>query len=562
MARPQLSRPTIIILAFVAMNLVWRSLFLPVSQSAYTDGVLQIEAFRFGMSYWPPLYALAARLFAWIPGMGLEGSARLISILAATWAVVPLAAIARRLFGFSAAIWTMAVWTASPVALRWGLAVMTDSLATSLWITSLGALVIAVESLMPGLFPKSDGVTPEARPARCNQFLLMASLAGTLATLTRYQGVLLLLPLALAVWKISTVAKHMPNRPYSPWLTLLPWAAAPLWMLRQGPAPLLAHFGQFSDRAGSLGLGSALLRYWYYIEGFLMASPYFLTWGVFGFLIFGLLRTNWATVRLRWAAWTALYFAVAVIVLQACFQSFQFRYMLPLVPLTCIFAGHGLEVWKKRCDGSHVRFWSLAGPALLFSFVISIFVAANQGEPFLDIKQASRYVAETGVPDSARIFSNEFYNEEMIAPYKVRFWTGDDKAKTLQGNSQMQPGDIIMISSFYEGSWENYKRKLELISEALPVSVDKQFSYTSRPLFPDLMNTAMLHGNPSGFDHRYQRQMFQTTVLVMGEAPAQDDPRTELLHQLGDAIGKQREIQKTLQEIQGPNGGEAPAGGQ
>src|SRR5262249_7060362 len=82
------------------------------------------------------------------------------------------------------------------------------------------------------------------------------------------------------------------------------------------------------------------------------------------FFLYGLMRVNWGTVRLRWSGYAALYLTLAILALQAVFSSFQERYLLPLLPLVCLYAGHGLGTWERRMEKRGLRFWVVAGPAL------------------------------------------------------------------------------------------------------------------------------------------------------------------------------------------------------
>ena len=77
-------KPLHLALGLFLANLVWRAAWLPASQGAYTDGILQLSMFdpELGLTYWPPLYPVLSLLFAWIPGVGYEGSARFVSVLA------------------------------------------------------------------------------------------------------------------------------------------------------------------------------------------------------------------------------------------------------------------------------------------------------------------------------------------------------------------------------------------------------------------------------------------------------------------------------------------------
>lgn len=517
----KISRPTAILLGFMLVNLIWRLIFLPASQSAYTDGILQVDMFGQGVSYWPPLYALLARLFAWIPGVGLEGAGRLVSIACGVLILWPLHDATRRLYGLRAAFWAMAAWTVTPLALQWSLQVMTDMPFAFFWMASLAALLAAVESYLPGLFPQAaEGGAPLAQPRQGSQWLAIASLCGALGTLTRYQGILLLAPIGVAVWELWKLSRTIPGkRGMSPWLTLLPWLAVPLW-LGQGASSIMRHSQQITERTGG-SLGVALVSYWHLFEDFLMNSPYFVGFGVFGFLLYGLFRTQWATARLRWAGWVCLYLWLAVFAMQSVFSSYQARYLLPLVPLACLFAGHGLATWERHAAGKPLRFWGLAAPALAYGLAFSALVAAYQGSPFKELKQAAEYVRGLNLPEGRRVFSNEVYNgEQGLFAIKAAFWSG---RKVLPwGSEPTRPGDLLILSSAYAGGQANYLTMRDGLINQMNARPLKRFNRAALPLITDIMQEPGTAQNPLAMGLRYQPQHYEAMVLEVGgpAAPA------------------------------------------
>ena len=546
----RIPRHIVLTIVFAIAGLAWHTLFLPVNQGAYTDGLLQIDPYLHeGPHYWPPLYGLLARLFVWLPGVGLEGSARLISLLASALLVFPLCAITRRLFGLRAAVWAMAVWTVSPMAHRWSLQIMTDMTMLAFWMASLAALLMAVEAYLPRLFPDPpDGEPPS--PKNGNQYLMLASLAGALATLTRYQGIFLLPLLVLAVWKLSRVARTLHARAASSWLTLLPWLAPPLWLLRGGLAPLRTHFAQIAERSSTDLYVTLVQTYWYMFEQFLLMSPYFLTYGIFGFLLYGLFRTQWSTARLRWFGWVALYLALAIFVIQSVFSAYQSRYLLPLLPLVCIFAGHGLATWERHTrESGRLRrawFYLLVIPTLGFAIFFSMLVAVYQGDPFGDLKQACHYVIdEMNPPETTRIYTNELYNLQ-IGPAKVRFWTGGREVYYYDPRSTSQeflPGDIVIVLNCYATGDERYKLMVNQPTPFNPSRVIERFGRESWPLLPDLLDEPFAMQNPLSWYLRYNRQYFETAVVEI--LPRDDQPDTR---ELDEKLRKLRALQQKLQD--------------
>lgn len=546
---------------FLGVNLVWRLLWLPLSKGAYTDGILQVDMVRFGLTYWPPFYGILTRLFAWMPGMGLENSGRLIALLCGTLTVIPVAVIAQRLFGLRAALMAMAAYTCSPIPLRWSMQVMSDTPFLLLWMLALACVILAAEAFWPDEFPPAEGESAKRDDRKGMQWLLLASLTGALATLTRYQGIFLV-PIIGAVLYGATrpaspeqpgpekagagkTGKSAPE-PAAPgkksgpmpwWVALAPWAMFPVWMLQKGPGPLMIHVSQIGERSQSGSLLQTLLNYWWYFEQFVLMGPYFLTYGIFGFAAYGLFRTQYKTKRIRWSAYAAIYLSLIVLALQSVFQAYQSRYLLPLAPFFCIAAGHGMAIWQKRCIEHRVRFLALAVPALMYGLFISSAVAFYQGTPFLDIKEASLYVRS--LPQvherlglDREVFTTEVYNADIPTP-KVEFWTGRERVHVLGGSLQPKPGDYIILPSMYgglgRGGWTQYQQVKRELSMLLPAKELQRFAYVSYPLFPDTMEEPGTHVNPLAWHLRYMRQNFETTVLEVvlpgeGPAPAGDEP--------------------------------------
>lgn len=198
-------------LAFAGFGLIMRLLLLPLSHGCYTDGILQLDCFRQGASFWPPLFALLARLFAWIPGIELEGAGRLTAMLCGAALILPLGVMTRDLYGMRAATWAMAVWLASPMALRWSLQPMSDTSLTLLWTLSLMLIVMAVRQFIPGVFsPGEFSVVPNTR---CGlQCLMLASGAGAMAALTRIQGWILLPAIIVSVYLLGPIARSLGSK--------------------------------------------------------------------------------------------------------------------------------------------------------------------------------------------------------------------------------------------------------------------------------------------------------------------------------------------------------------
>lgn len=515
MARPVKLRDDLIA---VAAALAWRGFFLPLANGAYTDGVLALDTFRFGLSYWPPFYAIVARLFAWIPGVGLENAGRLVSFLAGALAVIPIMALTKTLFGRRAARWAAVAWIVSPMPMRWSLQPMTDALMVALWSGSLASVALAVAAWRPDQFIHSEGRPIAPDPKAGSRWLLIASLLGTLATLTRYQGIFLLIPIAAVMaWRMLAKKTQDSGLRTQDCLSILPWLAVPLWLAREGITPLLTHFRQIEDRA------TRPIDYWMMVEEFVMRGPYFVTWGLFGFFLYGLFRVNWSTWRLRWAGWIGLALMLAILALQSAFMSYQERYLFPLVPLVCVFAGHGFATWQRRCESNRLRFAAVGGPAIAYALVFAGVVAWSQTQPFEDFKLAAERVAEMPAASIGRVFTNESYNAKVdaeVGPPKAIFWSGRAVKYLPQSIwSTLQPGDVVIFSNWYaQLPLAQFHDFINAQMQAMPLRLVGDFHSSALPLFPDLV--PRLNQNPMAMNFRYQPQNFETVVLQVEGAPA------------------------------------------
>lgn len=524
-----------------------RGFFLPAANGAYTDGILALETFKYGLSYWPPFYAIAARLFAWIPGVGLEGGGRLVSFIAGILVIIPLMALTKALFGRRASRWSATAWILSPMAMRWSLQPMTDALMVALWTATLAAVALAARSWRPELFAQGEAQTQSPNPRNAFRWMIVASSLGTLATLTRYQGIFLLIPICIVIlWRLKT-RNSVPSPQSSVLLSLLPWLFVPLWFVREGLAPLINHFNQFGERSSGINL------YWLMFEEFAMRLPYFASWGLFGFFMYGLLRVNWSTWRLRWAGWISLALAILILGLQSAFMSFQERYLFPLIPLVCVFAGHGFATWQRRCERRPVTFWIVVAPALAYALVFSSIVALRQCQPFEDLKLAARAVAKFPEAKIGKIYTNETYNpavDEKIGPPKSMFWTGRKVQYMMQGAwGDLRPGDVVICSSWNSGMpLDQFEAMIDARVRLMKLNVIGRYVSSTLPLLPDLVPG--LNQNPQAMAFRYQTQYFETIVVQVKGDPHRKFELPPPPQQTPDAAEQQhRERLKELEDL-------------
>lgn len=538
--------PIQLVWALVAVNFIWRLVWLPFNQGASTDGILQLMAFERGESLWPPLFTLLAHGLGWIPGLGLEGAGRFISILAGSLAVVPIEFIGRKLFGLRAAIFGALCYTFTPIPLRWGVAPQNDSLFMALWMACLAASMMASILVWPELFDQGKEKS-KSNIEGGTRWLMLASLLGVLASLTRYQGVILLPAVFLVIRAVDAARKKADadaKPKMNPWSALLPWIIIVAWFAFAGRGAVATQVQTMSTRSGAPGAGllAGVINFWYMLEQFVLMSPYFVTYGIFGFFIYGLTRINFATKRLTNSVLIAAMLTAAILVLQSSFHAYQSRYLLPIIPIICLLAGHGLAVWEKRCKDKDTRFYALAGATFAFAIFFSSLVGAFNGRTFMDMKQAGQWLKKNA-PANAKIYAIEAY--QGFDPAKLEFWSGRRDIERYQLQYDLNPGDFIVLPSFY-GSWGigkggaggytshrellDYIKKREtgeIAAEATVLHPAKQvekFSYSTFPLLPDIMEEPLTHTNPLAWYLRYRRQTYETIILKVapiGEAPAE-----------------------------------------
>jgi hypothetical protein len=432
-------------------------------------------------------------------------------------------------------------YTVSPLALRWSLQVMTDATFCALWMSALAAALSAAHRLWPDLFD-SGGEAPKPNPVSGMRWLLGASAFGAMATLTRYQGVLLAPILFAIAWRARGVERAADRRgdlPY--WATLLPWALVPAWLLVGGAGQFRSHLAQFGQRTAPGSPIATALNYYNYFEEFVLTWPYYMTWGLFAFMLYGLFRTRFETRRLALSGWAAVYLALSLLALQSMFQAFQIRYLLPLLPLACAACGHGMAVWERKCEGRRARFRAPAAAALIYAVAIASFTAYYQSAPFRDLKSAARTLREIELPEGARIFTNESYNAEIGAA-KLRFWFGPAEYERI-GFRLPKPGDIVVVSSVYGDGIEATPRGFLALCEEiergvwrvmgatqenylLPTSLGS-FHHSLYPIFPDVMAVPGTHPNPLARHYRYQRQRFLTRIYRVTDRLPETPPPSD-----------------------------------
>ncbi len=480
-----------------------RVIFLQWNQGEYTDGILQLTLFSSASSntFFMPFYTWISSLFNLL-FRDMEMSGKLVSMVAGTLGLIPVYFMAKRLYGYRAAMLAGVLYSVSPEIWRWHLRVMTDSLFCTLFLWTLWQLQEAVGG------GEEDGSEEFiTHPALA---LGIAWMTGGLATLTRYQGLGLLPFLLWGTWQVFR--KPIPALPeiksmlgaMGVWLlAFAAWFGAPAWWMFRG----MGHMGQYAERMGQ-SWGSTLAAYLTMGESFIAFYPYEMTYPVFLFALYGVFRTAWDKKTRNFYRGLGILFLFWLLG-HAPFQSFQYRYFIPLLSLCVIPAGYGmvyfLEKGKKAFSSGRQM---LVLGAILFSLIFAVTAIFLQRGTFGDIKDSALYMKEN--LQGKRILDNESYREG-VNNIKVRYWSGlPVESYSLE---KLQPGDYVCLHDIQI----NINRELNRINQAFIMIPEGDFESWTLPLLADIMVAPPVTSRPDALLYRYFPQKFRT-VLIRVEA--------------------------------------------
>jgi hypothetical protein len=477
------------LLLFVIVNFVLRAALLPVNQAEYTDGILQLTQFSQPTGLWPPLYTALCWPLSLLVGPMWSG--RIVSVIFSTAAVIPIYLLALRSFGARAAIFAALVYTVAPTSLRWAPRVMTDATFTFFFWCACERLIAAQGS-------RDEGYV--------NKALAWACAWGTLASLTRYQGLLLAPPvlvLAIVHWRLN---RFFPLRGV---LCLLFYALVGVWLIHAGTI----HGGQYEQRTAQVGLWMTFLVS---AEPFVLYMPYFLTYPVALLVMLGL---NQARARPRHMMIPlTTYIFIVLVIAQSLFASFQERYFLPFFGFLYIWAGVGLAIVDHRYRRRFPRLRPyIPIITVAWSLFISALVIIGSRQAFGDIRAASRYVASlTATNPAERVYGNEQYplpgppNRASHAP-KMNFFSRRPvyllSDEYFAGTVRLEPGDLVMLSSRHGAEFH-----LEALLRLYDLEELKVFDSTVTPVFPDIMSIPGTDQSAMAWLYRYVPQHFYTAV--------------------------------------------------
>ncbi|MBN1902259.1 glycosyltransferase family 39 protein [Candidatus Sumerlaeota bacterium] len=460
-------------------NFLLKIALIGINRAEYTDGILQITLFSNPNRLYPPLFTILVHILTPI-FRNPELAGRFISVLSGSLLAIPVFLLTRRIFDKTAAFFAGVVFTVSPMALRWSLHSMTDMIFALIFFLAVSSWIHAAADSRK-----------DSRKA-----FTAATVLAVLATLTRYQGVLLAPPILFLLVMISMRQRRFPWKETA-WQIL--WALPVLWIYFYG----FRHPQQFVERAGN-SPGQTVILILNVFESFLAYSPYFLTLPVFFFMLAGLFYPGGYRNERAILLGIFLYMVTSLLLLQSAFSSFQSRYLLPLLPMAAVFAGRGMAAlkifWKRRPLVFNILFIV----TILYGIGFGLTSVFLQRETFGDLKEAALFLRE--LPHGVKIYSNETYKD--LGPVKMRFWSKRD-IESFDVSRDFPSGAFVCFSSAYGGfqSFEEYNLKFKYRANLL-----RTYGAEIVPLLPDVMQEPYSHQNPLAMTFRYTTQYFITAI--------------------------------------------------
>ncbi len=496
------------LLGFLLANFVLRFALLSINEAEYTDGILQITVFENHAGLYPPLYgALAMLLEGWAGSR--EAAGRVISATAASLTLIPIYLFTVRLIRPCAARFSALFFTLCPLVLRWSVRVMTDALFLCTSTFVLYALLRAYET--------------RERPKSADRWLAFATFLSVASALTRYQGILLVALLLVAI------GGHLWRTRQIPWRCLLLsslWLLLPLWIVTHG----FVHQTQFAQRTTGQWV-TTLLAWLNLAESFVLIFAYYVGWPIFLFALVGLMRVDWHQPWRRqflflWSLWGGM-----LLVLQSIFGSFQYRYLMPVFPAVIALAGAGASYleWKWIARKRPWLFTVVLAAALIYLVFFSAAVIIFQRQAFGDQRAAADFI-RTQIPREAKVIANERYGNFLsLGCVKLSYWSGRTVEPVFAylparpgtpPTKIIHPGSYVVMGNAYGGD-EYVDYLAGILTYYYHMRYVASFDTTVYPLMDDIMVNPIFNQNPLGWVLRYTPQLFSTHIYVV------DRPRTE-----------------------------------
>ncbi len=507
------------------LHLLLKFSIFNLNAAEYTDGILQIIQHQMELpGFWPPLYNWLIQIIS-LTGLSGEFAGQFISIISSSLVIFPLYFLTRHICHNQqkAAIIAIFLYTFSPLHLRWSIRVMTDPLFVFLNFTVIYYLFNALANRSHAYY--------------CLKYFIYANIFLLLATLTRYQGILVA-PFYLYVlylysrrflrqvrhWRELEAKTRRKIIKYGVifLISLLPWFFVAYMYLQEG----LVHALQVGERMG-IGFMSSLGNYFVLFDAFIGHIPYFFNYFVVVFAFAGFLFITSRRVKQMIFKVFFFYYMIVLILLQSVFQSFQERYLLPLLPFFCLLAGtgfffflyepahrtdhDGIAQFRKRSGRFQWIYPVFLGLTAATLFITSISVLTFQSGSFGSIKEVAEYIKNEKI--EGNIYTNEIYRPEYEA-IKMRYWTGDDSIEYYAPyqTDDFEVEDYVAVHSVYLGDLSRYYAYEKHLHSQYHLEVlYRTPSYITIPIFPDNM-TNFSNQNPMWSVFRFTPQYYKSSL--------------------------------------------------
>lgn len=481
--------------AVILLSLLLKLLLININQGEYTDGIIQLHLWDSPVVFFPPGYTAAVWLLHWA-GLDLLFAGRLLSILASTVSLIFFTLLARLILKNDEDVFRAVLFLAlSPVFNRWSFRVMTDSLFLTFFMLCTYEVFLLWKA-----------------PGRSRVWLFCWT---GLASLVRYQG-FYFLPWIL--YFLLTRRKNDAGFSLSSlirWcISIIPWMILIYWIAIRG----FGHHEQFLER-GSYGFWYTLSAYYTMLETYLLYFPWAVTYCLFILGSTGVFLScnseDQSARRFFHFSWIT---ALAFLLVQSAFLSFQYRYLLPLVPLWCILAARGCSGLVARLPN---RQWGrgISFATVLNLVLMSIAILYFQRDTFGDLVQSAKYL--NVVYREARVVSDEVYRQGVYN-VKMKFWSGREMEYYPQ--TDLRPGDLVVLHNTYS----DIETEINKIREQFKFNVvfnpwqsrEGVNEYVTLPLLPDIMvfpdqQVMPLTSNPQCMGFRFVPQRYYSVILYI-----------------------------------------------
>lgn len=485
-----------------------RLALLGINEGEYTDGILQITQFKTANDIYPPFYSLLCYVFGGF-GAWLEWGGKMISALSGAALIFPLYFLSRAAVDQKTARWACVLYFISPIPLRWSIRVMSDSLFSLLFLLSVFFYFIYYSSCFAQTShgEKDEDMTCNISRQSPEQNLILAIFLSVLTTLTHYRGIILLPLSLLPILSTLRIQRRFAWRVAA---ANLLWGFIPVWIFLRG----FRHFSQLEERMGMYAL-QTFLNYLNNFESFVLLFPYFLTYPIAFFVLYGFFCGRVFSGRRAIFSGMAIFLFAELLVMQSIFSSFQSRYFLPIIPLLLIIGAVGILSLREKAQdlrGLRILFRALIALMIIWGIGFSLLVCYLQRGAFGDIKKAGVFISGMKLPDDVKIYSNEFYKSDITGT-KLAFWSG--KRVELIGDINKLPANSMLVLHSGYGGMSAYIETLNYLLQAYEIKKIASFEASLVPLLPDIMEEPGTHQNPAAWVFRYIPQHFETSVFAV-----------------------------------------------